>query len=125
MGIVFRHDAAAVALPSTSGSRKYGQQLVLQQQQQKYNAQQAGYDRMFQLGRDQQQYGVQAARDMAQQQTRNVYVATNGSTHTSQRAAENASRHANGLPSRARDDVRPISAAEAPIPSPAQEPVTA
>lgn len=48
MGITFRHDAAAVALPTTNASgRKYGQQLVLQQQQQKYAAQQAGYDRMF------------------------------------------------------------------------------
>jgi len=48
MGITFRHDAAAVALPSVNASgRKYGQQLVLQQQQQKYAAQQAQQDRMF------------------------------------------------------------------------------
>jgi len=67
MGITFRHDAAAVALPANSASRKYGQQLVLQQQQQKYNAQQAGYDRLLQLGRDQQQNVFQAGRDQAQQ----------------------------------------------------------
>jgi len=66
MGIVFRHDAAAVALPANSASRKYGQQLVLQQQQQKYNAQQAGYDRMFQLGRDAQQNQAQFIRDVRQ-----------------------------------------------------------
>lgn len=67
MGIVFRHDAAAVAVPSNSGTRKYGQQLVLQQQQQKYNAQQAGYDRMFQLNRDYQQNAFAAAREQRQQ----------------------------------------------------------
>jgi hypothetical protein len=47
MAITLRHDAAAVALPSSSAQRKYGQSLVLQQQQQKYQGQQAGYDRLF------------------------------------------------------------------------------
>lgn len=64
MGIVFRHDAAAVALPSNNANRKYGQQLVLQQQRQKYQAQQAGYERMFQLGRDSLQNRAQFVRDM-------------------------------------------------------------
>lgn len=63
MPITFRHDAAAVVLPSTNeAGTKYGQSLVLQQQQQKYAAQQAGYDRMFTLGRDQQQQMQQAMR---------------------------------------------------------------
>ena len=66
MGIKFRHDAAAVVPPTNSASRKYGQSLVLQQNQQKYNAQQAGYDRLFQLGRDYQQNAVQFARDADQ-----------------------------------------------------------
>jgi len=66
MGIVFRHDAAAVALPA-NGNRKYGQQLVLQQNQQKYQAQQAGYDRLLQVGRDAQQNAFQAGRDFRQQ----------------------------------------------------------
>lgn len=68
MGIKLRHDAAAVALPSTNASgAKYGQQLVLQQQQQKYQGQQAGYDRLFQLGRDMQQNAFQVDRDVRQQ----------------------------------------------------------
>jgi len=67
MGIVFRHDAAGVVPPSNSATRKYGQQLVLQQNQQKYAAQQAGYDRMLQLGRDAQQNQFQLGRDNAQQ----------------------------------------------------------
>lgn len=66
MPITFRHDAAGVALPSNSASRKYGQQLVLQQQQQKYQGQQAGYDRLFQLGRDAQQNQFQFLRDTQQ-----------------------------------------------------------
>jgi len=66
MGIRIRHDAAAVALPANSANRKYGQQLVMQQQQQKYQGQQAGYDRLFQLGRDQQQNAFQIGRDNAQ-----------------------------------------------------------
>ena len=68
---------------------------------------------------------MEVLRDMAQQQTRNVHVAADGTLHTSARAAENASRHANSLPSRGRDAVRPITAAEAPIPAPAQEHTTA
>jgi len=63
MAITFRHDAAAIALPSNSANRKYGQSLALQQQKQKYQDQQAGYDRVFQLGRDQQQNSAQAIRD--------------------------------------------------------------
>lgn len=55
MAITLRHDAAAVALPSSSSQRKYGQNLVLQQQQQKYNAQQAGYDRLFDAYKQQNQ----------------------------------------------------------------------
>lgn len=66
MPITFRHDAAAVALPSNQAQRKYGQQLVLQQNQQKYQAQQAGYDRLFQLGRDVQENQNQFARDIRQ-----------------------------------------------------------
>lgn len=60
MGIKFRHDAAAVVVPSSASTRKYGQQLALQQQQLKYRAQQEGYDRLFQLGRDAQQNMAQA-----------------------------------------------------------------
>lgn len=67
MAITFRHDAAAVALPSVNAAgRKYGQDLVLQQQQQKYQGYQAGLNRLadavnqrnqnlFQLNRDQLQ----------------------------------------------------------------------
>ena len=55
MAITLRHDAAAVALPSSSAQRKYGQQLVLQQQQQKYQGQQAGYDRLFDAYKQQNQ----------------------------------------------------------------------
>jgi len=62
MAITFRHDAAAVALPSNSATRKYGQNLVLQQNQQKYAAQQAGYDCLFTMGRDQQQATAAAIR---------------------------------------------------------------
>lgn len=76
MAITLRHDASAVALPSTNASgRKYGQQLVLQQQQQKYLGHQAGLDRLFdankqasqnqfQWRRDQNQNQVQWARDL-------------------------------------------------------------
>lgn len=66
MPITFRHDAAAVATPSNQAQRKYGQSLVLQQNQQKYQAQQAGYDRLFQLGRDVQENQNQFARDVRQ-----------------------------------------------------------
>jgi hypothetical protein len=55
MAITLRHDAAAVALPSSSAQRKYGQSLVLQQQQQKYQGQQAGYDRLFDAYKQQNQ----------------------------------------------------------------------
>jgi hypothetical protein len=55
MAITFRHDAAAVAIPSTNAAnRKYGQDLVMQQQQQKYQAQQADQNRMFELSQKQQ-----------------------------------------------------------------------
>lgn len=60
MPITFRHDAAAVVPPSNQTTRKYGQQLVLQQNQQKYAAQQQGYDRLFTLGRDAMQSQNQA-----------------------------------------------------------------
>lgn len=77
MGIRLRHDAAAVVPPSNSATRKYGQQLVLQERQQKYQGQQAGYDRlfdatkqanqnMFQWGRDLQQNAFQTQRDKDQ-----------------------------------------------------------
>lgn len=77
MPITIRHDAAAVVPPSNQSTRKYGQQLVLQQNQQKYAAQQQGYDRLFTLGRDAmqsrnqaimqgQQNAFQAARDINQ-----------------------------------------------------------
>jgi hypothetical protein len=46
--------------PSNETNRKYGQQLVLQEQKRKYDAQQAGYDRMFTLGRDAMQSRNQA-----------------------------------------------------------------
>lgn len=63
MGITLRHDAAAVVPPSNQTTRKYGQSLVLQQNTQKYNQQQAGYDRLFQLGRDSLQNQAQMLRD--------------------------------------------------------------
>jgi len=66
MGITFRQDVAAVPHPSNASTRKYGQSLVLQQQQQKYAAQQAGYDRLFQVGRDNMQNRFQADRDRRQ-----------------------------------------------------------
>lgn len=67
MPISFRHDAAAVMPSSNQAQRKYGQSLVLQQQQQKYNEKQAGYDRLFQLGRDQQQFQNDFVKDVRQQ----------------------------------------------------------
>jgi hypothetical protein len=63
MAITFRYNAAAVVPPSNESTRKYGQNLVLQQQQQKYQEQQAGYDRMFQLGKDNLQNQFQLGRD--------------------------------------------------------------
>lgn len=66
MAITFRHDAAAIIPSSNQSTRKYGQSLVLQQQQQKYAAQQAGYDRMFTALRDQNQNMVQQQRDWMQ-----------------------------------------------------------
>jgi hypothetical protein len=66
MAITFRYDAAGVVPPSNESTRKYGQSLVLQQQQQKYAGQQAGYDRMFQWGRDNQQNAFQMGRDQRQ-----------------------------------------------------------
>jgi len=66
MGITFRQDLAAVPHPSNASTRKYGQSLVMQQQQQKYAAQQAGYDRMFQLGRDNMQNQFQMGRTKQQ-----------------------------------------------------------
>lgn len=67
MGITFRHDAAAVALPTTNASgRKYGQQLVLQQQQQKYATQQAQQDRMFDAYKMESQNIAQQQRDWQQ-----------------------------------------------------------
>jgi len=62
MPIKFRHDAAAVVPPSNQTTRKYGQNLVQQQNQQKYHAQQQGYDRLFTLGRDAIQSRDQAIR---------------------------------------------------------------
>ena len=66
MGIKLRYDAAAVALPSDQANRRFGQSLVMQQQQQKYQTQQAGYDRMFTALRDQNQNMVQQQRDWMQ-----------------------------------------------------------
>lgn len=66
MAITFRHDAAAVALPANSANRKYGQQLVLQQQQQKYQGHQAGLDRLFDANKIQQQNQFQWNRDQQQ-----------------------------------------------------------
>lgn len=85
MPITFRHDAAAVVLPSTNeAGTKYGQSLVLQQQQQKYNAQQAGYDRMFTLGRDQQQQ-MQEAMRQGQQNAANTIRDVNQNVFQQQR----------------------------------------
>lgn len=64
MPITFRHDAAAVGVPlGSSATRKYGQSLVLQQQQQKYQGQQAGYDRQFRLASQIGQNQFQMGRD--------------------------------------------------------------
>lgn len=85
MPITFRHDAAAVVLPSTNeAGTKYGQSLVLQQQQQKYNAQQAGYERMFTLGRDQQQQ-MQEAMRQGQQNAANTIRDVNQNVFQQQR----------------------------------------
>lgn len=67
MAITFRHDAAAVALPSNTANRKYGQNLVLQQQQQKYQSQQAGYDRLFDAYKQDRENAFQGLRDINQQ----------------------------------------------------------
>ena len=66
MAIRIKHDAAGVVPPSNSSTRKYGQSLVMQQQQQKYQSQQAGYDRMFTALRDQNQNIAQQQRDWMQ-----------------------------------------------------------
>jgi len=66
MAITFRHDAAGVVPPSNASTRKYGQSLVLQQQQQKYAAQQAGYDRMFDAYKMESQNIAQQQRDWQQ-----------------------------------------------------------
>ena len=63
MGITFKYDAAGVTPPSNQSTRKFGQQMVLGEQQRKYQGQQQGYDRMFQLGRDVQQNAFQVDRD--------------------------------------------------------------
>jgi len=63
MGITFKYDAAGVTPPSNQSTRKFGQQLVMAEQQRKYQAQQQGYDRLFQLGRDVQQNAFQVDRD--------------------------------------------------------------
>lgn len=66
MAITFRHDAAGVVPPSNQSQRKYGQSLVLQQQQQKYDSQQAGYDRMFDAYKMENQQQFQDKRDTKQ-----------------------------------------------------------
>lgn len=63
MGIKFKYDAAGVTPPSNQSTRRFGQQMVLGEQQRKYQGQQAGYDRLFQLGRDVQQNAFQVDRD--------------------------------------------------------------
>ena len=68
MAITFKHDAAAIIPPSDAGTRKYGQSLVMQQQQQKYQAQQAANDRMFDAYRQQSQNQFQVMRDQQQNQ---------------------------------------------------------
>lgn len=55
MAIRFKYDLATVAPPSNDLTRKFGQSLVLQQQQQKYSGQQAGYDRLFNAYKQQNQ----------------------------------------------------------------------
>lgn len=63
MPITFRYDAAAVVPPSNQTTRKYGQNIQLQQNQQAYQGQQQGYDRMAMLGREQmQQQGLEYGR---------------------------------------------------------------
>lgn len=76
MPITIRHDAAAVVPPSNQSTRKYGQQLVLQQNQQKYAAQQQGYDRLFTLGRDAMQNRNQAIMQGQQNAARAIMNAT-------------------------------------------------
>ena len=77
MPITFRHDAAGVVPPSNSATRKYGQQLVLQQQQQrqqaamqqsqqKYQGYQAGLDRLFDATKQINQNQFMADRDQRQ-----------------------------------------------------------
>ncbi len=63
MAISLKHDAFGVVPPSNAATRKYGQSLVLQQQQQKYAGQQAGYDRLFRAGSQLQQQNWQGTRD--------------------------------------------------------------
>lgn len=59
MAIRFKYDLATVAPPSNDLTRKFGQSLVLQQQQQKYSGQQAGYDRLFDAYKQQNQNAFQ------------------------------------------------------------------
>ncbi len=66
MPITLKHDAFGVVAPSNQSTRMYGQSLVLQQQQQKYAGQQAGYDRLFDAYRQQNQNAFQWGRDAQQ-----------------------------------------------------------
>jgi hypothetical protein len=75
MAITFRYDAAGVVPPSNESTRKYGQSLVLQQQQQKYAGQQAGYDRLFRAGSQLQQQNFMTDRDMQEQRARDFDAA--------------------------------------------------
>lgn len=83
MPITIRHDAAAVVPPSNQSTRKYGQQLVMQQNQQKYAAQQQGYDRAFTLGRDAMQSrdaAIRQGQQNAEQKIRDATLFANNQT---------------------------------------------
>ena len=95
MAIRFKYDLAAVAPPSNDLTRKFGQSLVLQQQQQKYAAQQAGYNRLFDAYKQQNQNAFawnQAADNRVfqakQQEAQNNFLTGRDKTQFDQRQQE-------------------------------------
>jgi hypothetical protein len=73
MAIRQKYDVAGVVIPDNKKQKEFGQKLVLQQKQQeqedrklKYAAQQAGYDRLLTVGRDQFQNDMAFRRENRQ-----------------------------------------------------------
>ncbi len=63
MGITLRHDAAVASFGPSRQTRRFGQQLAIQQQQNKFTDQQREKDRWFDIQRQQAQNEFQTLRD--------------------------------------------------------------